>query len=228
MTFPFVSFAATALVAMVAAPVAGWSDEPRFNLARGLGSEFEKICAGMLQSFACARAIESRQLSRGVRGISRRGAVLVIHTRSGRVVALEDTEQEGSEQSFSYLKPMTRIGFHLVHVQYSEWIEYLLVDMSSGAQFRIEDVPILSPDGAHFATASFDPDETGVSSLQIWRLAPGGPQLEWRHEPKEWGPASPVWRSATHLEVAKLDAQWNRIGTTVVALGHSGWELGDR
>jgi len=219
--------AAATLICIVAAaayPSAG-SEEPASNYAAGLGPEFEKLCVGIRNSFECARAIERKQLSGENRVASRDGSTLALRVRSGAAVKLQDNREPGVEGvSFSYLKSLPEIGFHLVHVQYYEGTAYLLIGMRSGNRQLIQEVPIISPDRARFATVSAA-ESYNPNGIQIWRLVAGQPKLEWSYAAEGWRPAEPSWLGSERLRIAKLAWGGEKLGTLTAAWSSGAWHL---
>jgi hypothetical protein len=91
---------------------------------------------------------------------------------------------------------------------------YVIVDMVSGKTTELQSFPVVSPDGRRFVTASAD-FEAGDSAneLQIWKVTPSGPQLEWSMRPGSdlnhpnpavlsWGPIRPRWRDQATVSIA--------------------------
>lgn len=102
-------------------------------------------------------------------------------------------------------------GYALLEVIRMEGGAFLLVDERTGARFEIDAVPAVSPDGARFATASFDVVAGHVPNrLIVYRFDGNGIATEWTLEPREWGPSDVEW-----LDGATLRFQRNDIDTSV-------------
>ena len=96
----------------------------------------------------------------------------------------------------------------------NEGMGYLLVNHGTGDLVRIHALPIVSPDGRRFATASEDLESRYVpNAIQIWRIAENAVVLEWSLEPAgdpvvitpdAWGPANLRWTSPTEIRVQKV------------------------
>ena len=89
-----------------------------------------------------------------------------------------------------------------------------MVDSVSGSVTRLQSFPVVSPDGQRFMTASLDiQGGPSANELQIWKVAPGGHELEWRMRPgldlnhpnpavTAWGPIKPRWRDPATVSIS--------------------------
>jgi hypothetical protein len=85
-------------------------------------------------------------------------------------------------------------GYAIIEMIRMEGGSFLLVDERTGARYEIDDMPAISPDGARFATASFDIVAGHVPNrLVIYRITEDGPVEEWTLEPQAWGPSDVEW-----------------------------------
>ena len=164
--------------------------------------DVQSICDTINNSFRCARAVESRQLPRSERAM-RRGDTLFLALESGDTMRLED---EGSERRadqvvyYSYQDHWPDPGFFVVHRQYYEGSEFVLVQDSTGRRTGVPDRPLRSPNGHRFAVLSLDlVAGYGPNVLQIWELDEGQPERAWETEPSQWGPRSGRWADSTTL-----------------------------
>ena len=115
---------------------------------------------------------------------------------------------------YTYREFLPEVGYHLVHAHLNEGTGYLLVSHRSGDLVRIQGLPIVSPDGSRFATASEDLESRyNPNEIQIWRITGNAAVLEWSLEPAgdpvtitpdAWGPANLRWISPTEIRVQKV------------------------
>lgn len=106
-----------------------------------------ELCRSINNTSACGRAIERHQLATGVGGAARSGNRLLIQIADGRHIALEN-EKPGDPQGidYQYIEYLQSIAFHLVHIQYYEGDEFLLISNADGGRYLIPGVPRISPD----------------------------------------------------------------------------------
>jgi hypothetical protein len=109
---------------------------------------------------------------------------------------------------------------------------YILVDAATGVATDIDAVPVPSPDGSRFATASLDLIAGhDPNRFRIYRISPNGPVIEWSVEPKEWGPADPVWIDDSRIRFDRVTADRRtapisfRRSAAVLEGGADGWSI---
>jgi hypothetical protein len=200
------------------------------------GFSVSPICSKVNNSFKCARLIEKAVLAAGHFGVSRDGARLAIRLDGGNEVVLMDAPDALERRAlYSYQGYIAALASHLMHVQYEEGSQFMLVHARIGTQTLIDEVPVISPDGRRFSTATTDLDLGGPTRLQIWRIEPSGLTLEWTYKPPEalprhspvWGPLDAVWIAPDALRVSKVDDIDRPVGTIGVRLTPSGWQADD-
>ena len=161
----------------------------------------------------CGDTAESRALA-CARGHARRlRDTLVLDVAGGRPpVRLVDDSTNG-EQFVAYTLTGTVLGgrYYVLDARGYEggWTE--LVDARSGERVRLASDPVPSPDGAHLAAAARDLEiAEGATRLEIWRVQPDRPALEFVLQPYDqmddvrgWGPGDPIWRGADTLAVPR-------------------------
>ncbi len=196
------------------------------NLAAGLGAKLERVCLNVCNSYECAKAIENIQLIRKIPGLSRNGLVLRIQKTRGGTVILKNSPDADDDQGiwYSYLKPMPRVGYHLVHAQLYQGRAYVLIGMNTGAIYPIDAVPIVSPDRRRFVTAAScgGDDPCGV---KIWRFLALGPRLEWDSGPDYGEGSSARWLSPQIIRIERRDSDGNLTGEILVEHTRRGWTV---
>jgi len=161
------------------------------------------ICITASESVECAAAQESLALSQGPPGVTRHGGALELEFENGKSLRLEDSPPDSPPREFviyhyhAYLAPQRA---HVVHIQHYEGDGYVLISAANGDTRDLAGPPALSPDQARFlsyAVAGSDSD----AELEIWRIAPGLPELELRVRPTSWDPSGAYWSGATRITV---------------------------
>jgi len=172
-------------------------------------NQLNAICAGTDNSYECAQAIERHQLRKPqhARLAVRARNGLRVRLRDGTWLTVKDSQKKGDEASvlkFSFRDYLRDIGYFLLHRQYYEGDDYLLIQDTTGNKFELQDVPVISPDKRRLVTAS-----NGISggynanAVQIWQLTKRGVVLEQSFEPKGWAPSDPVWTDNLGIRLVK-------------------------
>jgi hypothetical protein len=158
---------------------------------------------------------------------------LVISARDGTRQVLSDRLSDGViERVHVYRGHIAVIDQHVVQVILPEGNAYILVDAATGVATEIDAVPVPSPDGSRFATASLDLIAGhDPNRFRIYRISPNGPVIEWSVEPKEWGPADPVWIDDSRIRFDRVTADRRtapisfRRSAAVLEGGADGWSI---
>lgn len=163
------------------------------------------ICRDIRDPGACADAIENFQLSRQTRRVVRSGDHLSIELASGRRVTLTDRSAQVPEViAYRYIQYLPSIGFHLVHVQYYEGTEMLLVSNVDGGRYFIPDVPRVSPDGTMIVAVSAS-EAFNANGVFVYRLHEGTLSPIFWHEPEEYALYSfSQWKDENSIELRKF------------------------
>ncbi len=171
------------------------------------------VCRGIDNTYQCGRAVERYQMRRAPRWGSRDGKTLTIHLAGGRRKTFVDSDSiDVFGVWYTYREFLPQVRYHLVHAHLNEGTGYFLVSHASGDLVPIQALPIISPDGRRFATASEDLESHyNPNEVQIWRITNNAVVLEWSLEPAvepvtpdAWGPANLRWISATEIRVRKV------------------------
>jgi hypothetical protein len=176
-------------------------------------------------------AAESRAMREAGGRVTRRERQLVIRTRHGPPVVLTDTIAEGdSHVQHIYHGFLRGPGLHVVELRFYEGGASLVVYDATGSVTYLPGPPLLSPDGTHFASASFG-GEAGYdpNHLEIWRVTPTRLRREFDVDGgSAWGPDSLAWHGHDTLEFRRMvmgaDFRWSSTPVRVVrAKGR--WEM---
>lgn len=193
----------------------------------------DKTCAGIDNSFACARAVEKRMLARNQPSIRRDGRRLAINVANGKTVTFVDTRDPNNADgvSYSYIGTLVDVSEHVVEVQYYEGNSYLLVNTKSGSQTSSVGMPVASPSGGHVVATSVDLEAMyNPTAIQIWKVTPDGLEAAYKHEFADvgedvWGPGEPTWRSNRRIRFQKFYRFDGSRGFAQLVLRPTGWVL---
>ena len=157
-------------------------------------------------NYDCAQKIEALQLAAGVPTVARQQNQLILTLASGTVETYTDTEGEGGGgwAFYSYINYLPEFNAYLLHIQYYEGSEFLLVQADNGAKLLLTSPPQLAPDGKHFFTL-FHHFEQPLRLL-LWRIDDTQivPHLQLRFAPMPFFDGSIItdgWTDATTLQL---------------------------
>ena len=152
--------------------------------------ELDRVCRNIQNSPVCAQAVEKTQLPRYPQQVSRKGKILRLTLKTGKVVELKDVTTDPKKQDeqvdkivhYSFREYFRDLGYFLVHVHYWEGADYLMVNDQNGQRYRLPDLFLLSPDRQRLATLLMS-EAYIPTSIQIWRITPEKMTREWSLEP---------------------------------------------
>lgn len=172
-------------------------------------NQLNSICAGIDNSYECAQAIERHQLQKSEYALvaNRMRTSLRLQLRNGRSVVLKDFQKRGDEASvvkYSFRGYVRDIGYFLIHRQFYEGEDYLIIQDTTGRRYELQGVPVISPDKRRLVTASNGINGGyNANAIQIWRLSRQGMVLEQTIMPNDWGPSNAEWIDNLTLRVVK-------------------------
>jgi hypothetical protein len=106
--------------------------------------------------------------------------------------------------------PESLHGLVIVRQYIPEGRMVLMVDRRTGDVIEVDDVPVPSPDGQRFVTASLDLVAGHLPNrVRIYRMAPGGPVLETEWQPREWGAQNARWLDTGAVQLERGVIDWN-------------------
>ncbi len=192
-------------VLLLLSVAASLSSGPQQNAAP---ASLDSICRTIDNSYQCAQAIERHQLRQPhiARLAARTGAELRIRLHTGRTLRLRDSadKNDPSATLFSFREYLEAIGYFLIHRQRYEGRDYVLIHARSGKRFTLQELPVISPDGLRMVAASSGLSQAHTTNaVQIWRVQPGGLELEFELRPKDWEPTDPEWLENRTIRLRK-------------------------
>jgi tetratricopeptide (TPR) repeat protein len=172
-------------------------------------SQLNSICAGIDNSYQCAQAIERHQLQKSEYSptVNRAGSSLRLQLRGGRSVSLRDFQKRGDEASvvkYSFRDYLRDLGYFLIHRQFYEGVDYLMIQDRTGRRYEMQDLPVISPDKRRLVTASNGiGGGYGANAIEVWRLAGRSMIREQTITPEDWGPSDAEWIDNQTIRVVK-------------------------
>ena len=200
----------------------------------GSDAELDNLCASIENSYECARAIERHQLQmpENAQRVTRKGGQLRLKLSNGRWHTITDYQKANDEAStikYNFREHLPAIGYFLVHRQFYEGRDYLMIHDGTGRRSGLQAAPVISPDKQRLVTASngiiggYEPN-----AVQIWRLTKNGLVLEQTIKPRDWGPSEAVWIDNRTIRLTKTmpSADGSNPRTELVSLVLRGrWQL---
>lgn len=183
-------------------------------------TRLDDLCTGLDNSYECAKAIERHQLELPEYRdrVNRSGGQLRLKLTNGRWHTIRDFQRRNDEAStikYSFRDYLPDIGYFLVHRQFYEGIDYLMIDERNGRRFALQELPVVSLDRQRLVTAS-----NGIiggyspNSVQIWRVTRSGLVLEQTIRPRGWGPSDAKWIDNQTIDLTKTFPAANESGST--------------
>lgn len=155
---------------------------------------------------------------------------LVFAARDGSRRVLGDrVAQARVERIHVFLGLVEPIDHYLVRIVEIDRGYYCLVDASTGRMVELDALPVVSPDGARFVTASLDlVAGHAPNRIRIYRITSDGPKVEWSLEPSGWWAAGAVWADSGRLMLDSVSSRGTlsptRPGTPIeLVRGDQGW-----
>jgi hypothetical protein len=152
-------------------------------LAACTTARLEPGCAE--NAMCAARAAEPRLLAAG--RAERHGDALVLIPGQGERLSFTDHKlacEAGDEDciGFALMGEFPKGNAWVVQRFFYEGGDFLLIDVRSGRQTKLNGMPFFSPDGGSFLVAPYDEEsDAGPNNLEIWRRDGDSAVLEWAH-----------------------------------------------
>jgi len=103
----------------------------------------------------------------------------------------------------------------VVRIDEYEGFEYLLVDARTGARTTVAGPPQVSPNGERFACDMVNM-VIGNIGIQVWRVKPGGFELEYDYSSIEGFIPGPIkWLDDASIQVAHVDPSGKVLGQVI-------------
>src|SRR6266566_9004011 len=163
------------------------------------------ICKTISNTYECASAIETRQLSLSTGRAQRGQGGLQLRLMGGGERTVPDDTTAEWPSWFKYLGYLSSLGYYVLWEQHPEGNSIRLISARNGWAVRVDDMPVVSPDRRLFATTSLALEAAyNPNRLTIWHVRGDTLAKEWSVEPDAWGPNRAVWLSSTSLRFTRM------------------------
>lgn len=151
-------------------------------------------------------AQEATQIARFKDSVKREGDTLLLKSKSGTFISLENDHRCGNYAtcfSFKFFDYFKDIGFYVIENYYLEGGQVMMVSDSDGEKYFIHELPLLSPDKKHIVTIPDNIDTgDGESGVFVWRFNGGKLIQEFSYRPREYFVyKSMQWKNNSHIEL---------------------------
>jgi len=158
---------------------------------------FERAPAGL--DWDADKALTSSGKARRV------GDDLLLQPEQGPVVKFTNRRTDNNSSSAAiaqqaqvrYLGSLAQAHAWVVQTDSSAKSITTLVDWRTGRRTIVTGQPTVSPDGQYLIGVRSDQGNDGsdesATGIQLYQLAPGGPQLRWTRHPLQWGATEARW-----------------------------------
>ena len=197
-----------------------------------LTAELNRACKNIQNSHECAQAVEKAQLPRYLHQVSRQGKILRLTLKTGKVVELKDVDIDAKKHydqvdkivCYNFREYLRDLGYFLIHVQFWEGGEYLMVNDQNGQLYHLPDLFLLSPDRQRLATLLMS-EAYVPTSIKIWRITPEKMTQEYSLEPEDWGPKDGAWQDNDTLTFTKTSYDLTQRQKMMLRREAAGWKL---
>ncbi len=137
---------------------------------------------------------------------------------------------------YTYKKYLKNVGYYTFNVieEGSEGLSAMLVNDKTGKEFKVDAIPLVSPNNKKFVTTSmdlsagFDPNK-----IEVWHFAKKGMVRDFSLTLEKWGPSDPIWLNNNTISFSKNifeTKSGNIIKTAKLFLKFNGkkWALTDK
>jgi hypothetical protein len=175
-------------------------------------------------------AEEARLIQASAGRVRRNAHTLEIIAKSGPVALVDDTSDGENYKVYRYVGHLGDAPFHVVHISFYEAQAFELVHDGTGRRFRVDSLPVVSPDRVRFVTTSSDLEAANdPTRIAIYRFVADSADVEWQLEPEGWGPAEARWRGADTVAFRKLyppsSPDSAKQDSALVVRSPNGWKL---
>lgn len=205
-------------------PFVAVSEVPESNLSRCPYDDVEKARNAYCMELANISPAGGRVLRNGLR--------LELQSRDRLVVLQDNCSTTEYAIRYFFESHLSDIGYFHVSVALYEGRAFLLVNDKTGEKTWLEASPVISPDKKRFVTMSMDLEASyNPNEIQVWRLEPSGPELEYSANfGEQWGPSDPFWKDkdtiSFHKNVLDPDSPNQLISTpAILQRKEKRWEI---
>jgi len=185
--------------------VSGFLSPPQVLASEVSDSNFPRCPYDDLEKARIPYGRELANLSPAEGRTLRSGLRLELRSRDRLVVLEDDCSSTESAARYFFESHLVDIGYFLVKADLYEGRAFLLVDDKTGEKTWLNAPPVISPDKRRFVTTSMDL-EAGYNpnEIQVWRLEPSGPKVEYSANfGEQWGPSDPFWKDSDTISFKK-------------------------
>lgn len=173
--------------------------------------DLDELCKDISNSYECAQKIEKYQINRYKNLVTREKDKLLLKLDNGEQLTLEDIDKEGRSEGvvwYSFRELLEDLNVYVIHIQYYEGGEYMLINKNNGEKIKIVGKVKVSPDKQRLVSYNVDL-EAGYSpnGFQIIRLLNDHFIKEYELIQDEWGPSNVKWINKNELEFEKTGWQ---------------------
>lgn len=196
----------------------------------------EALCAEGSDALRCGQTIEAVQLETFGSQVRREEGTLSLRIGEREGLSFPDSPpgtRRDEARRFTFRDYLPATGFYLLGEHFAAGTSWLLVHAGTGATYRVDGLPLFSPDGAHALVLPLGA-EGRVTAIQLWRVDGDRVAMTWAHTPPvaeaaEWSVGQPVWTDARTVRLVQsvTDPGGTRFREEPLLLRHgpAGWTL---
>ena len=163
-------------------------------------------CISVVDKSNCLKDVENNRMRKYQGWVKREGDALILQLDYGKTLRLKDNRDHKNVSkwiTYSFRDFLYPMNYYLIEEGYWEGGGYALIDRKYGNLYKIDDVPIFSPDSRHFITVSIC-DAYCPYRLQVWKRNNAGLDLAWSFTPYEyWASGKAKWIGKRTIKITK-------------------------
>lgn len=154
--------------------------------------------------------LESRLLARASEFAWRKGNTLYLQLLDKSTIQLTDVPSDLKNNNYYMHRLIGYIELHeyfVIGISHHTGLSGLLIDRKTGQRTELDAIAIFSPDNTRFFTIDFTRYLNSKNRIQVWKVTPSGPVLEWEFQPKlrVWSDVKAKWSSNTSIYIIRQE-----------------------
>ncbi|MDH5721679.1 MAG: SH3 domain-containing protein [Spirochaetia bacterium] len=160
-------------------------------------------CKHIMNSYNCAKIIESKLLKKYKNKVTRNDDKLIINIKNSNNLVYKNINTDSvNVKLYSFINYYEKINYFLIAVHYYEGGRLYFINGNNGNNISIHNIPVFSKNHDKFVVTNID-IEIGYSPniIQIFQLMQNGNYKKQFEHKSKWGVMNPEWLNDNHIIV---------------------------
>lgn len=156
--------------------------------------------------------LESRVLIKTGEFARREGNTLHLKLLDKNTIQLTDVpyDSKGNNAKYTIHRLVGYIEQHeyfVIGISHRTGLNGVLIDRKTGQRSELDGVAVFSPDNTRFFTVDFTHYPDSKYRMQIWKITPSGPALEWEFQPQlsAWSDVEAKWFGKGSIHIVRWE-----------------------